>query len=122
MKTRHHYLNNLGIPSNAITTFGTTAKDSARAMAKYYAQRKKYGFDVRETYALDITMAGWLYAHLQMYLAASSQRIDHSVKKYDISVLRPLPEGQRRYVISGNIRLAERYFSERMMKAVPRSQ
>lgn len=34
---------------------------------RFYAQRRKYGFDERETWALNFTFYAWLYEHLKMY-------------------------------------------------------
>lgn len=118
---RHKYLNEIGVPSSAITTFATTDR-SALPGKRIRQQRRKYGFDVRETYCLDVTIAGWLYSHLRMYLAASSRVIDHSVKVCDIPVLRPLPLNRLHYIENGQLRFAERYYEERIAKGVPRNK
>lgn len=68
-------------------------KDKQR---KYNKQRKKYGFDERETWALEYTSLMWLYEHLQMYIDIGGKIVDfesplpdslkEEFSKYDLTV------------------------------------
>jgi len=48
-------------------------------MKAFKKERKKYGFDSRETWCLQQTSAMWLYEHLKMYLkyAGKIVNLDH---------------------------------------------
>ena len=43
---------------------------------KFWKQRRQYGFDQRETYALNDTFYCWLYERLRMYVDKASKIID----------------------------------------------
>lgn len=67
MKTEHQYLKPLNIEINGIVD-SRSFKDKKESRSKEWkAQRKKYGFDVRETWNLDFTMSCWIYEHLKMF-------------------------------------------------------
>jgi len=56
---------------------------------KYKKQRKKYGFDGRECYALNYSAAAWLYGHLKRYYKDAKGFIDLTYYEFDIPVLYP---------------------------------
>lgn len=47
--------------------FNTRQKDKTGRHEMFMEQRKKYGFDERETWALNYTSILWLYTHLKRY-------------------------------------------------------
>lgn len=62
---KNKYLDDLGIP---IKNYGTNwTKDGDKREKRWKRQRKKYGFDERETWNLDHLFVEWLYSHLTMY-------------------------------------------------------
>lgn len=107
---RHKYLNDIGIKSTDTCVFSTTERESlkraSRAM-RMKKQRKKYGFDERETWELGYTLITWLYSHLMMYKDVSICDLEYH--KFDIPVLRDIPAENRPYVREG---LAEKFQEE----------
>ena len=57
----------------------------------------KYGFDERETWSLDYTMAKWISSRLKMYLLYANKMVDLTCYKFDIPVLEDIPEEERTY-------------------------
>ena len=57
---RNKYLDNLGIPMKDYGTNWRPKKD--KRIWKWRKQRKDYGFDEVETWALDIVFIEWLYS------------------------------------------------------------
>ena len=81
----HKYLNKIGINSDDVCIFNTENINIDRCRReRFQKQRKKYGFDERETWALDYTLATWLYSHLKMYKKCASRVVDLSYHKFDI--------------------------------------
>lgn len=96
MKQHHKYLNDLGIESTTTCIFNTSAKDKDRDK-RFKKQRYEYGFDDRETWSLDYTLATWLYSHLKMYLEIGGEIVDLEFYKFDIPVLEDIPEEEYEY-------------------------
>lgn len=93
-KRKHKYLNDLGIKSDEICIFNTSEKKDKRA-DRFKKERKKYGFDSRETWCLGWTMIGWMYSHLKMYLETGGRVVNLSFHKFDVPVLVEIPEDER---------------------------
>ena len=79
----HKYLNDIGIKSDDIAIFNTEAIDEDR-QERFIKQRKKYGFDERETWVLDFTLAAWLYSHMKAYKKYASKTIDLTFHQFKI--------------------------------------
>ena len=62
----HKFLNKIGIKSTETCIFNTEEKDVSRNN-RFKKQRKKYGFDERETWSMDYTLACWIYEHFMLY-------------------------------------------------------
>jgi hypothetical protein len=62
----HKYLNKLGIKSTEYCIFNSEEKKDDR-IKRFLKQRKKYGFDERETWSMDYTLACWVYSHFMWY-------------------------------------------------------
>lgn len=71
---KHKYLEELGFDP-----LYETKKDKRNK--KWAKERKKYGFDSRETWNMDITFLAWLYEHLRMYQDVSI--VDLTFHKFD---------------------------------------
>ena len=56
---------------------------SKKIQKKFRKQRKKCGFDSRETFCLSLTSAMWIYEHLQMYV--DTAEVDLSFYELKIS-------------------------------------
>ena len=54
----------------------------------YKKQRRRYGFDEREVYNLDITTAYWLYEHLKMLWKVSKNQIDWTYHEKEVPILK----------------------------------
>jgi hypothetical protein len=80
------YLEEIGISESQTCAPMTTADDDSR-MPRFIKQREEYGFDERETWALNFTFACWLYEHLRMYLEVGGQMVNLSYHHFDIPVL-----------------------------------
>lgn len=79
---RHLYLEVLGLE---IERCGTNfCDDGDERSKKWKKERKKYGFDSRETWCLDEIATEWLYERLVAYKKATSKRIDLSFHKFEI--------------------------------------
>ena len=109
-KQQHKYLNDLGIPSTKNRIFNARGyqgvmKEQKEQLKK---QRKKYGFDERETWSLDYTLIGWLYSHLRMYLDRANA--DLTYHRFRIPYLAALKKGELTF--PEGCRYPERYYRE----------
>lgn len=69
---RNDYLEKIGLKRNE---YGTKALGNKHPI-KYFSQRRRYGFDERETWNIDVMFAEWLYSHLMMYYEVSNTNVD----------------------------------------------
>jgi hypothetical protein len=80
---RHKYLNAIGIASDNPCVFNTRAIDaSSERQARFEHERDEYGFDSRETWSLDYTLATWLFEHLSWY--RDNAPIDMTFYDFDV--------------------------------------
>ena len=108
---RHKYLNEIGIKSNECCVFNTTdADDVSRRLDRLMKQRKEYGFDERETWALNSTLAGWLYSHLRMYKDIGGKVVNLEYHKFEIPVIKRLEPNEIKYIEGSTF--PERYYKE----------
>jgi hypothetical protein len=56
--------------------------DSKERQKRFKKERKTYGFDSRETWAMDYTLATWLYEHLSWY--RDNAPIDMTMYKFQV--------------------------------------
>lgn len=64
----HKHLNEIGVSSDDPCVFNTEAPAGKKRHRKRFAkQRRQHGFDERETWSMDRTLATWLYEHLKVY-------------------------------------------------------
>lgn len=97
-KQQHKYLNDLGIKSTNVCIFNSGDKDESGRQRLFRLQRKKYGFDERETWSMDFTLITWLYSHLKMFLEIGGKIVDLEFQKFsDVPVLVDIPEAEREY-------------------------
>lgn len=72
---RNKYLEDLDLKQSEYDPdFQIDKKD--KRQKKWKKQRKKYGFDERETWGLNDLFIGWLYSHLKMYEECASKIIN----------------------------------------------
>lgn len=64
----HKYLNKIGVKSTEPCVFNTDGREKNKRQKRFDKERKIYGFDSRETWSMDYTLATWLYEHLSWYL------------------------------------------------------
>ena len=86
MNRRHKYLEKFSFDSETCIP-NTSEKDRSDRDLTFKRQRKKYGFDERETWGLDFTSACWLYEHLCMYMDIGGKVVDLDFYKFDVPVL-----------------------------------
>ena len=112
---RHKYLNNLGIRSTECCIFNTRGyRDAGKERKKrFQKQRKKYGFDERETWSLDYTLIGWLYSHLKMYLDLAI--VDLTYHTFKIPYLVALKDDELTF--AQGCQLPDRYYREEQKEA-----
>lgn len=95
IQQRHHYLNKIGVDSTGICVFNTanviTEKDRNKL---YQEQRNKHGFDSRETWSMDYTLATWLYEHFKLYRKVAGKYVDLTFHKIKINVLKKDKKGE----------------------------
>ena len=77
---RNKYLEDLGIPLNKIGT--NFCDDNDKRSKCWKKQRKKYGFDERETWCLDHIFIEWLYSHIKMFKKIGGKCIDLDFHKF----------------------------------------
>lgn len=63
MKRRNEYLDKLGLSKNDYC--GNFVKEKK---IRRFLQRRRYGFDYRDVFNMDIAFAEWLYSHMKMHL------------------------------------------------------
>ncbi len=81
----HKYLNDIGIKSTECCIFNTNENNENKKRQKEFKkQRKKFGFDERETWALDYSFATWLYSHLMWFKEYAGNTIDLTTHTFDI--------------------------------------
>lgn len=51
--------------------------------SQWYEERRKYGFDSRETWSLNTVFYIWLYEHLMMYKEKASEIVDLTWHKFE---------------------------------------
>ena len=74
------YLSKLGVHADADCVFNTEA-DGGERRSLYEAQRREMGFDQRETWSMDYTLATWLYSHFMWYEKNADVDLDfHKVR------------------------------------------
>lgn len=105
----HKYLNKIGIDSENICLYNTEAVDFERG-EKFKKQRKKHGFDERETWDMAFTSATWLYEHLKMFKKVSVVFLDGH--KFNIPVLHDIPEDKLHEYIQQGCTFPVRYTTE----------
>ena len=95
-RQHHKYLNDLGIKSTNVCIFNSGDKGESGWKRLFRLQRKKYGFDERETKGMDFTLITWLYSHLKMFLEIGGKIADLEFLKFsDVPVLIDIPEAER---------------------------
>ena len=80
---RNRYLEDLGLEPYEYGVNWTLRGGNKKVMKRWEKQRKRYGFDERETYEVYTVYAEWLYSHLMMYRKKASGVIDltyHSIE------------------------------------------
>lgn len=75
VKQRNKYLEDLGLEPYQYGV-NWTLDSRRKAMRRWERQRRKYGFDERETRELDAAFAEWLYCRLMMYRKKASKEVD----------------------------------------------
>lgn len=75
IEQRNKYLDDLGLAAHTYGTNFTDSKDDARRK-EWKKQKKKYGFDSRETWCMSDLFIQWLYSHLIMYKKEAGKIID----------------------------------------------
>ena len=79
--TKCKYLENIGVTPEK---YGTNFCDkSDKRWKEWKKQRKKYGFDERETWCLDHIFYEWLYSRLTMYKKKASKIVDLTYYKFE---------------------------------------
>ncbi len=58
-------------------------KGDSKRLNKFANERRKYGFDSRETWSLDSTFYYWLYERLMMFKEKASEIVDLTFHKFE---------------------------------------
>ncbi len=89
----HKFLNDIGVSDDDFCVPGTKYKKHSRKLRKKFKkERKKYGFDSREVYSLDVTSSLWLYERLKMYLKCAKGNIDLDFHTFQVREVEIDPE------------------------------
>lgn len=75
------YLEDIGLRVEQITS--NVCGDNDDRKSRWDKQKELYGFDERETWALETTFIEWLYSHLKMYLDIGGEIIDLDFYKFE---------------------------------------
>lgn len=71
---KNKYLEELGLKKGE---YGSNYSEITRKQKKKFKkQRKKYGFDERETWNINTILIEWLYSHLMMYTEKGGKVVD----------------------------------------------
>lgn len=79
---KNKYLDDLGVPLEKYGTNFCNDEDDGRQL-KWKKERKKYGFDSRETWYLSNSFVEWIYSRCMMYKDLSSKFIDLEYHKIE---------------------------------------
>lgn len=79
--TKHKILSEIGLKDEEMVV-NLSEEDESRT-ADWEHQREEYGFDERETWAMDMAFAEWLVERLVMYKKVSI--VDTTFHKFDIN-------------------------------------
>lgn len=79
---KHKYLTDLGISESDIMQ--NICEPDPKREVKWKKQEEEYGFDDRETWALDISFCQWLYERLMMYKEIAGKVVNLEYYKFDI--------------------------------------
>lgn len=84
MKRKNAYLDQIGLSRDSYC--GNFVKEHK---LERFIERRKYGFDYRDVFNMDVAFMEWLYSHLKMYLAhtlddLSFNSVEFGGKKYTI--------------------------------------
>ena len=86
-----------GEDDSTSTMFNTRKKAETR-QEEFNKQRKKYGFDERETWSLDFTSVQWIYAHLKRFKKWTDCELYHTpFNNYIVDVIKKDKDGNYIY-------------------------
>ena len=83
MIMKNKYLEELGLKKGGYGLYDPEKNDKRKK--KWKKQRKKFGFDERETWNLNNTMVEWLYSHLMMYTEIGGKTVDLNYHTFDFN-------------------------------------
>lgn len=87
----HKYLDEIGYSGSKICLYNTEEREDPKEsdrQERWDKEREEYGFDNRETWALDFTAATWLHDHLKMYIELGGEIVNLSFHTFTIPVLK----------------------------------
>lgn len=83
MIMKNKYLEELGLKKGEYGLYDPEKNDKRKK--KWKKQRKKFGFDERETWNLNDTMVEWMYSHLMMYTEIGGKTVDLNYHTFDFN-------------------------------------
>lgn len=78
---RNKYLEEIGLDKGQYGLYKPKRTDKRRK--EWKIQRKEYGFDERETWNLNGTMAEWIYSHLMMFTEIGGKTVDLNYNTFE---------------------------------------
>lgn len=81
MMKRNKYLEEIGLKEGQYGLYKPKRTDKRRK--EWKKQRKEYGFDERETWNLNGTMAEWIYSHLMMFTEIGGKTVDLNYNTFE---------------------------------------
>ena len=78
---RNKYLEEIGLDKGQYGLYMPKRTDKRRK--EWKIQRKEYGFDERETWNLNGTMAEWIYSHLMMFTEIGGKTVDLNYNTFE---------------------------------------
>ena len=79
---KRYYENLYGVTKNDVCLPNSRIKDnpSKKGREKSLRERKKYGYDLVETYSVDYTALIWLYEHIKIMIEVGSKIINYDAE------------------------------------------
>lgn len=100
-KTRkiYRYLDEV-LPLDVDQTCVYNTKDKGHDYKKWRRERKLYGFDERETWALSFTSAVWLYSHLRRFKDLTDcEMYSDDAHQYNVNIIKVDKEARLCYTV-----------------------
>lgn len=96
----HKYLTDIKVHSETEDCVPNTDKidDDKERQARFEKERAKYGFDSRETWAMDYTLAAWIYERFMWYIDENHIPVNLEYHRIEATYIKKTKNGHYKQV------------------------